>query len=58
MKNTNYTALKNLNTTLTGGYNGGVTALYFQAYAKTTTSFKTYDGNTTLNTVWYACSKA
>ena len=57
MKNTNYTVLKSFNTT-TGGYTSGATALYYQAYAKTTTSFNTYDGTTTLKTVWYACGQS
>lgn len=55
MKNTNYTVLKNFNTTLTSGYTAATFAAYYQAYAKTTTSFKTLDGITTLKTVWYAC---
>ena len=58
MKNTNYTVLKSFNTTLTYGYNAVFNVLYVQAYAKTTTSFKTWDGNTTLNTVWYACGQS
>ena len=58
MKNTNYTVLKSFNTTLTYGANETFVALYLQAYAKTTTSFKTWDGNTTRNTVWYACGQS
>ena len=54
MKNTNYTVLKSFNTTSTSGYVGQAGVIYFQAYAKTTTSFKTYDGTDSLRTVWYA----
>ena len=57
MKNTNYTVLKSVNTTADGAAASHHGA-YVEAYAKTTTSFKTYDGNTTLNTAWYACGQS
>ena len=53
MKNTNYTVLKSFNTTIddtVASFDGA----YVQAYAKTTTSFKTIDGATNAKTVWYA----
>lgn len=58
MKNTNYTVLKSFNTTLSSGHGSSFASVYLQAYAKTTTAFKTYDGNTTLNTAWYACGQS
>ena len=58
MKNTNYTVLKSFNTTLTYGANETFVALYLEAYAKTTTSFKTYDSINNLKTVWYACGQS
>ena len=57
MKNTNYTVLKSFNTTVDGAVTSHVGA-YVQAYAKTTTSFKTYDGTSALRTAWYACGQS
>ena len=57
MKNTNYTVLKSFNTTVDGSVASHV-GTYVQAYAKTTTAFKTMDGVNATKTVWYACGQS